>query len=251
MLLLKLGGSVITKKHEPMMADQDNIENLARTIAKIWKKGIHDIALVHGAGSFGHHLVLTYGIKNGVKNDRNRIGYAYTHTSCTYLSGLVIEALLKNDVPAVSIPPAVTLKQTNEKISEFNEQIVFDYIKAGYLPILHGDMVLDKKIGGSVCSGDRIVAVLAKKSSKIIFGTDVDGILVDGKVVPKIDNKNFSKVMKHIKGSIAPDVTGGMFGKINELKGTKKPIYIVNATKCERVESLLLGKPTICTEVRF
>ena len=148
MQLLKLGGSVITKKHEPMVANQDNIEGLARVIAKVWKRGVRDLIIIHGAGSFGHHLVITYGIENGVKNDNNRSGYAYTHTSCTYLSGLLIEALLKNDVPAVSIPPCVIIKQANRKICELNEKVVMDYLNAGYLPVLHGDMVLDKRIGG-------------------------------------------------------------------------------------------------------
>lgn len=251
MQLLKLGGSVITKKHEPMVANQDHIESLARVIAKIWKKGIRDLVIIHGAGSFGHHLVITYGIENGVKNDNNRIGYAYTHTSCTYLSGLLIEALLKNDVPAVSIPPSAVIKQTNRRICEFNEKIVSDYLTAGYLPILHGDMVLDKKIGGSVCSGDQIISYLAKKANRIIFGSDVDGVLVGGKLVPNITKKNLREVLGYIKGSGAPDVTGGMLGKINELKAIKKPIYIVNATKSERIESILSDKKTICTEIRF
>jgi isopentenyl phosphate kinase len=251
MQLLKLGGSVITNKHEPMAASQENIEQLARVIGKIWKNGVRDLIVIHGAGSFGHHLVITYGIEKGVKNDSNRIGYAYTHTSCTYLSGLLIEALLKNNVPAISIPPSVIIKQTNGRISEFNEKIVFEYLRSGYLPVLHGDMVLDKKIGGSVCSGDQIVAYLAKKATRIIFGTDVDGIFADGKLVPLITKKNFKNVLKHVGGSGAPDVTGGMLGKIKELKKVKKPVYIVNATKAERVESLLLGKKTICTEIKL
>lgn len=251
MQILKLGGSVITKKHEPMVANQENIEELAKIISKVWKAGIKDIILVHGAGSFGHHLVITYGIEDGVKNDRNRVGYAYAHTSCTYLSGLLIEALLKNNVPAVSIPPSVVIKQSKGKIIQFNEAIVLEYLKQGYLPILHGDMVLDTGLGGSVCSGDRIVAYLARKAKRIVLGTDVDGVIADGKLVPEITKKNFRTVIKHIGCSGAPDVTGGMAGKINELKAIKRPIYIVNATKAERIESVLLGKKTICTEMRL
>lgn len=250
MQLLKIGGSVITKKHEHMAASQEAIEKLAKTLGKVWHRK-NDIILVHGAGSFGHPLVLTYGINDGVKSKKDRIGFAYTHTSCAYLSGLIVEALIRNDVPAISIPPNVMLKQKNKRISEFNEKIVFDYLKAGYMPILYGDMVLDKSIGGSVCSGDQIMAYLGKRAKRIVFGTNVDGVLCNEKVVPKITKKNFGEIKKHLNNMAIPDVTGGMMGKINEIIKIKKPVYIVNALKPERIEALLSGRKTICTEIRL
>ncbi|MFH1221665.1 MAG: isopentenyl phosphate kinase [Candidatus Micrarchaeota archaeon] len=251
MQILKLGGSVITKKHEHMTPDIDSIERLAKAIAAVWHAGKKDLIIVHGAGSFGHILVMTYGLNNGIKDKKEKLGYAYTHSSCGYLSSLLVDALIKHDVPAVSLPPAAIIRQNNKRISEFNQKLVFDYLKEGYLPILHGDMVLDKKLGGSVCSGDQIVAFLGKKASRIVIGTNVDGVLVDGKVVPKITSKNFNEIKKHLKQSGAPDVTGGMAGKINELLNVKKPVFIANANRAERIEALLLGNPALCTEIKF
>ena len=251
MQILKLGGSVITKKHEHMTPDIDNIERLAKAVAAVWHAGKKDLIVVHGAGSFGHILVMTYGLNNGIRDKKEKLGYAYTHSSCTYLSSLLVDALIKHDVPAVSLPPSSIIRQNNKRISQFDQKLVFDYLHAGYMPVLHGDMVLDKKLGGSVCSGDQIVAFLGKKADRIIIGTNVDGVLADGKVIPKVTNKNFNEVKKHLKQSSAPDVTGGMAGKVAELLKIKKLVYIANANRAERIEALLLGKPALCTEIKF
>lgn len=252
MQILKIGGSVLTKKHGYMEPDEVNISRLAQTIAIVWRKGVHDFVLIHGAGSFGHAPVLAHCIEDGVKTDKDLMGYADTHAACAYLSQMVVDAIIKNGVPAVSIPPAAIIRQRKKRIVKFDEEIVMRYLKAGFLPVLYGDMVLDDSIKGSVCSGDQISAYLGKKAKKIIMGTNVDGILVEGKVVQKIDKKNFADVMKHVRSSAgAPDVTGGMEGKIKELTKLKAPVYVVNASKVDRVEALLTNRKTICTEIKM
>lgn len=248
MQILKLGGSVITKKFDYLESDDKNIESLAKTLAEVWNPKMQ-LVLIHGAGSFGHAPVIAHGINSGVKTKKQILGFADTHSSCTYLSNLLVDRLIKNGVPAVTITPAVVIRQNNGKITKFDVGTVKEYLKKGYLPVLHGDMVLDNKIGGSVCSGDQISAYLGKKAKTIIMGTNVDGVIADGKVVEKITKKNIREVEKHIKHSGAPDVTGGMIGKVKELLKTKKRAYIVNATKTKRIEDILKGRKTICTEI--
>jgi len=248
--IVKLGGSVITKKSGYKEPNIENIEALAEMLARVWKKEKR-IIVVHGAGSFGHAPVVLYGIKNGVRTEKEREGYAYTHSSCAYLSSLVVDALIKRGVPAISIPPAIVVRQKNGRISSFNKKIVYDYLKSGFLPVLYGDMVLDERMGGSVCSGDQIVAELGKDAGVIVLGTNVDGVLVDGKVVKKITKKNFEKVLKHLGEAETTDVTGGMKGKILEIMKTGKTAYVVNALYPSRIEALLLGKKRpVCTEIK-
>ncbi|MGC9005656.1 MAG: hypothetical protein ACP5JC_03495, partial [Candidatus Micrarchaeia archaeon] len=92
---------------------------------------------------------------------------------------------------------------------------------------------------------------LGKDAEMIVLGTNVDGVLVDGKVVRKITRKNFEKIAKHFGGAGTTDVTGGMRGKILEIIKTGKPAYIVNALHPNRVEALLLGKKKpVCTEIK-
>ncbi|MEM4336220.1 MAG: isopentenyl phosphate kinase [Candidatus Anstonellales archaeon] len=247
--IVKLGGSVITKKSGYKEPNIENIEALVKMLAGVWKRGIK-IIVVHGAGSFGHRPVMVYGIEKGIKTEKDRVGYSYTHSSCAYLSSLVVDALIKYGVPSISIPPAVIIKQKNGRIKSFNKKIVYEYLKAGFLPVLYGDMVLDEKLGGSVCSGDKIVAELGKDAEIIVLGTNVDGVLADGKVVEKITRKNFEKVSKHLGGAGTTDVTGGMRGKILEIMKARRPAYVVNALHPNRIEALLLGKKKpVCTEI--
>ncbi|VVB98459.1 Isopentenyl phosphate kinase [uncultured archaeon] len=81
MKILKIGGSFITRKSGYREPDAQNIQKMAKSVALIWKKGIRDFVLVHGAGSFGHALVLKYGINDGVKTREQNLGYAHTHAA--------------------------------------------------------------------------------------------------------------------------------------------------------------------------
>ncbi len=242
---------MITKKHGYMQVDSASIARLSHEIAKVWHSGTRDFIIVHGAGSFGHGPVLKYKINDGILAEKQKAGYAATHAACAKLSGFLVDALVKESVPAISIPPCAIITQANKRIAEFNTGIVSHYLKSGFLPILYGDMVPDKKLIGSVCSGDQIVAYLGKNAKRIVIGTNVDGVLANGKIVPLITKRNFAAIRRHLRSSSAPDVTGGMEGKIKELLNVRKPIYIANARKSGRIAALLLGKKTLCTEIKF
>jgi len=75
---------------------------------------------------------------------------------------------------------------------------------------------------------DRIVSYLATRfgASRIGFGTAVDGVTADGRVVPEITPGTFEAVRHHIPGSEGTDVTGGMLGKVRELLGIDIDSYI-------------------------
>ncbi len=250
MKVLKIGGSFITRKSGYREPDEANIKKAARAVAAVWKKGIRDFILVHGAGSYGHPLVLRHGINDGVRSEQQKLGYADTHAACSELSLVFVKALIGEGVPAVSIAPAAIITQKNKRISRFDTGAVDDCLNGGCLPVLYGDMVPDSALGGSVCSGDQIVAYLGKKADFIVLATNVDGVLDDkGLVIGKITSANFADVSKHLKAAPG-DVTGAMAGKLKELLALDTASYIVNGTHPERLEALMAGRPAVCTEVR-
>ena len=51
MILIKLGGSIITNKEKPQSARRKTIDNILKQIKKIDEPKI----LVHGGGSYGHY----------------------------------------------------------------------------------------------------------------------------------------------------------------------------------------------------
>lgn len=249
MKILKLGGSAITDKKGYRKARPAAIRGLAEAVARIWKKGMRDLILVHGAGSFGHALVIKHGLQGGVKNTAQKLGYADTHAACSELSQMLVKELIANGAPAISIPPAAILVLKDKRISSFNTKLVNDYLDSGYLPVLYGDMAPDSVLGGYPCSGDQIVSYLGKGADMIVLASDVDGVLDDkNKIIPSISRSNLQEVSAHLKHT-ENDVTGGMRGKIEELLGLGTISYIVNAKKPERVISLFEGKEVPCTRI--
>ena len=241
MQVLKLGGSALTDKEGYLKANMENIGSLAKMLGDLWKEGTKDIILIHGAGSFGHPLALKYDLTSRVETEKQRLGAAETHSACVSLSHLLVTALQAQNVPAISIPPAFLGKLKNRRLVEFNSKPVKKVLKLGYLPVLHGDMMPDSEFGCAVCSGDQLVSWFGKDAERVILATNVDGVLADGKLVPKINKENFEEVSMHFKPTAYADVTGGMKGKIKELLGLGVPTYIVNAEYPERVEALLKG----------
>lgn len=249
MIILKLGGSAITKKAGYMEANLPAIMGLAKAVALARKGGCWELLIVHGAGSFGHAPVIKYNLQNGVKTTSQRKGCRITQGACARLSSHVVHALHKAGVGAVSIAPHGIIKSKGGRIAKLNFAPIKRALSQGSVPVLYGDMVPDSRLGFSVCSGDQIVSYLGKSAQFIVLATNVDGVLVQGKALPRITRRNFASVSRHITGSRHPDVTGGMAGKIREIMLTGKPAYIVNAKKPSRVLALLLGKKAACTMI--
>ncbi len=251
MQLLKLGGSVITKKDRPQTEDMDAICSLARMLGRVWKSGVRDIVLVHGAGSFGHALVIEHKLNDGVKTDAQKLAACQTRVACGKLSAILANALIHEGVPAIILPTGTLATSTNRRLIKFDEKKVLNTLAMGYLPILRGDLVPDTALGMSVCSGDQLMARLGKKAERMVLGTNVDGVLADGKIISLITSQNFDKYEAHLRPSDSPDVTGGMAGKIKELLSVKVSSYVANARHPERLEALLTGKKAICTQIEW
>jgi len=256
MLILKVGGSAITDKKRFEKADKKAMGNIAIAIASSLAEKMKDgkalgLVLVHGAGSFGHHNVLKYKINDGVKTRAQWVGYRKTRESCRRLSVMFVKSLRGKGVPAVRIDLAGVVEQKNKRIARFDTKLVASLVKEGKVPVLHGDMVLDSTLGASVCSGDQITSYLGKKAQRIVMASRVEGVLDSkGNVIAKITKANKKWALSHVKGADTKDVTGGMRGKLLEIFKSKKPTYVVNATKPDRITAVLLGKKAVCTEIR-
>jgi isopentenyl phosphate kinase len=249
--ILKIGGSVITDKNGELAARTEVINRLAE---ETQKAGVKNLIIVHGGGSFGHPTAQKYGIKEGLREDAQKVGFAETHHVMTVLNGLVMDALVWHSVPAFSVAPSCCVVTENGRIKTFEDAVLKTLLNMGFVPVLYGDAVLDAKLGFTVLSGDQIVAYLARKfdAGKIVIGVDTDGLYdADPKVAKnarlykQLTLSELEKVKSKLGGSTAADVTGGMVGKIAELVPTVAqgiPVAIVNAAKPNRVYKALMGE---------
>ena len=249
--ILKIGGSVITDKNGELAAQTEAINRLAE---EIQKANVKNLIIVHGGGSFGHPTAQKYGIKEGLKEDAQKVGFAETHHVMTVLNGLVMDALVWHNIPAISVAPSCCVVTENGRIKHFEDAVLKMLLKMGFVPVLYGDAILDEKLGFTVLSGDQIVSHLARKlgASKIVIGVDTDGLYdadpklaKNAKLYAHLTLGELEIVKGKLGGSTAADVTGGMVGKIAELVSAVEqgiPVAIVNAAKPNRVYKALMGE---------
>ena len=76
MILIKLGGSIITNKEKPLSARRKTIENLSKSLRKIDEP----IIIVHGGGSYGHYWSVKYDMHTKEKKYNLRGVYIVKNT---------------------------------------------------------------------------------------------------------------------------------------------------------------------------
>ncbi len=250
-IILKLGGSVITDKTGELAAKTEEINRIAEEIKRA---DIDNLVIVHGGGSFGHPTAQKWNLKEGFKEPAQKLGFAETHHVMTVLNGLLMDALIWHEIPAVSYAPSTCFVTEKGRIKGCDSGNLETMMKMGFKLVLYGDAVLDEKIGFTVLSGDQLAAYLAVtlKAEKIIFGVDTDGLYeadpkVDKTAKPylRLNLEQLKKVQAKIGKAQTTDVTGGMAGKIAELIPAVEagiPVQIINATRNLRVLRALTGE---------
>ncbi|PIN82568.1 hypothetical protein COV61_05580, partial [Candidatus Micrarchaeota archaeon CG11_big_fil_rev_8_21_14_0_20_47_5] len=194
MIVIKIGGSAITDKGGFEKARKARIAEIAKVIAGAAEKGNEPLILVHGAGSFGHPQVIKYKIADGVRTKKQEIGFAKTHASVLKLSYLLMREFEKNGMKVCLFSPIHFILQEKGKIKEFDTLSIMRALEKKITPLLHGDVVFDTVLGGSVCSGDKVVSHLGRKAKRVIFITEVNGILDGkGKTIRKIGREDLEK----------------------------------------------------------
>jgi len=258
-VILKIGGSAITDKTGELAAKTEIINRLAEEIKRA---DLDNLIIVHGGGSFGHPTAAKYGIKDGYKEDpTQKLGFAETHHVMTVLNGLVMDALIWHEVPAISIAPSSCIITENCKIKYFDDTILKAMQKMVFTPVMYGDGVLDEKLGFTILSGDQLVAYLAikYKASKIVLGVDTDGLFdSDPKTNPNakpykhLTLAELKQIQPKLGKAAGTDVTGGMAGKIAELipaieQGIK--VTVTGATKGLSIFRALTDQSVMGTEI--
>lgn len=185
MVVVKLGGAAITHKSEQRSLNKEALMRCVEAIGAASRTGVR-IAIVHGAGSFGHAEAREYGISKGRQEDsRQMLGVAYTRQAVTELARHVADDLVAAGVPACVLTTFAALDQDHVRggrMTAAGERRLADAVSAvldaGLCPVVHGDVVLDESMGFAILSGDDVVLALCRRAevNRAVFVTDVDGV---------------------------------------------------------------------------
>ncbi|KAH9774078.1 isopentenyl phosphate kinase [Citrus sinensis] len=294
-------GAAITCKNELENIDEENLEIVStqlrqallssdKVVGMDWSKrpGISDIAcnvagfrdklsvdstnfiVVHGGGSFGHFQASNSGVhKGGLQQPLVKAGFVATRISVTTLNLEIVRALAREGIPSIGMSPfSCGWSTSGGNLPVADLSVVAKTIKSGFVPVLHGDAVLDDVQGCAILSGDVIIRHLAAymKPDYVVFLTDVLGVYSHPPTEPNAvllreigehsllaiavgEDGSWSitkPTLQHMNNQVeitvaAHDTTGGMVTKISEAAMIAKlgiDVYIVKAATSHSVKAL-------------
>jgi len=252
LVLVKLGGSLITDKTKKECLRKETLEMLAAELKDASKK----IKLIvgHGGGSFPHFPAHKYRVNDGIVGKDSVRGFCLTHDAACRLNRLVVKAFLNADINAVSLQPSACMLCRDGKIVESYVKPVEEMLKHSIMPVPYGDAALDLTKGITIISTEQVLAELALKlgAKSIVVAGIVPGVFTadplkdkNAELIPKITSANFSEIRELLSGSYGVDVTGGMLSKVEwMLELAKKGIksQIIGANSPGNLKKALLGK---------
>ena len=217
---LKLGGSLITDKHQPHTARPAVLARLMREIAaaRAARPGLA-LVLGHGSGSFGHAEGKTYGTRNGVHSAEEWQGFAKVQAAAGQLNQLVLEAARAADLPVVNFPPSASAICRDGEIAVLAVAPIQNALAHGLVPVVFGDVAMDETRGGTIVSTEDVFRFLAPRlqPERVLLAGIEPGVRThwpEGEILASVTP---ATPLGGIAGSHAADVTGGMASKVQEM----------------------------------
>lgn len=286
-IIIKLGGSSVTEKGQIETIKPDGLESACQ-IAKLCLDNDLRVIIVHGAGSFGHPQAKHYKVSSGYSDkptpsEQNSVkyGFSVTRQSVLKLNHMITDRLVKLNINAVTLSPGCgSWLNDRKQVAKSDVETVKYLLDNNFVPILHGDGVMDLSLGCSILSGDTIIQklatddVLSSNILRVLFLTDVDGVFnknpteVDASLFSTLNVNKEKKLVfdsqqqgengnangvstEDKKGSNKDDVTGGMELKLStainivaETDG-KIPVFICNVLKKSTANAAIKGEVDI------
>ncbi len=256
LLVIKMGGSILKEG-----ASQDLVSDL-KQIAKQ-----HKIVLVHGGGAEVTEIASKLGKEQkfimspeGFRSrytDKETIEI-YTMVMAGKMNKQIVLALESQGLPTVGLSglDGAILKAERKtrlividergrkkvidggytgKITQVNTDLLSLLLNKGYIPIVT-PIALSQDCEPLNVDGDRTASIVAGalKADKLILLTDVEGLMLKGKRVPKIAATEVTEVLSKIGGGMSTKVHAGLealnqgVGEVLITSGTaKQPITSV------------------------
>ena len=222
--LLKLGGSLITDKNAPQTPRPEVLDRLAQEIQRAWRANPQmKLVLGHGSGSFGHMSGRKYGTRSGVKDQQGWLGFVEVWRDARTLNQVVVEALAQTGLPVIAMPPSAVVTAASGRVAAWDLEPLQAALSAGLIPLVNGDTIFDREIGGTILSTEDLFFHLAPHLSarRILLAGIEQGVWLDyptcTQLVEQITPGNYSQVFEALSGSAAIDVTGGMSDKVTQM----------------------------------
>lgn len=259
-VLLKLGGSLITEKSRRETARPGVIARLAGEIARAAGRIPERIVLGHGSGSFGHMAAHEHGIAGGLRSPAQLPGISRTQERAAALHREVTDALSAAGLSPYSIAPSSCFVFAGGRPAELADEPLRLALGNGLLPVVYGDVVMDREQGVAIASTETVLVTLARRLPerglavrRVLWLGETDGVYdANGKTLPQLSADRFEEACRAIGSPAGTDVTGGMRHRVEtalELARLGIRSLILNGLTPGLLEQALLGETVPGTEI--
>lgn len=255
LIFLKLGGSLITDKSVPYSAKKDVIKRLGLEILEfLGSNPSKQLLIGHGSGSFGHAAASEYDTINGVETERDWIGFQNVWWAAHQLNQIVCELFIEIGLPIISLPTSSSLVSDQKTILQWNIQPILKSLQNKLIPMIFGDVIYDKSLGGTIFSTEELFSGLLEplKPATILLAGKESGVYRDYPsnmdLVEKITPGFYKNQHINLEQSGEKDVTGGMAAKVLESislveRQVGLEVQIFSGEKPGNLLKALQGKP--------
>ncbi|HEV8578880.1 MAG TPA: isopentenyl phosphate kinase [Thermoanaerobaculia bacterium] len=252
-VLLKLGGSLITDKARPETPRREVLIRLAGEVARNAAERPFRLILGHGSGSFGHVAAQRFDLASGIRSVDQLPGISFTQERAAALHRLVIAALAEAGALPFSIAPSSCLVAAGGEPIAFAAESLLLALERGLLPVLYGDVVMDRERGAAICSTEKLFDFAVRRLldrgwtvRRVIWLGETDGLYdTSGKTVPHLSAADFAAAVQAIGAPAGTDVTGGMRHRVETALALARlgvPSLLANGLIAGLLERALRGE---------
>lgn len=272
-VLVKLGGSLITDKHSSTTGGEgvariEVVRRLARELVDVLPRaGAPRVVLGHGSGSFGHAEAARYRVHEGIGRGAAPAeaaellrGVSRVQDRAADLHRRVTAALLEAGAAPFSVAPSSALVTAAGRVERLEVEPLLLALGSRLLPVVYGDVVMDRERGCAIASTETVLAAVAEALLRrrlpvraALWAGTTDGVLDrDGRPIPEVRPEGAGGALAAAGSAAGTDVTGGMRHRLETALALARlglASTIFDATVPGRLAAALRGEPVGGTRV--
>jgi isopentenyl phosphate kinase len=221
--MLKIGGSILTDRSQFCVPRTRMVQAYAELILQHWGELAHHLILILGGGAFGHKVVERFALHHG-SSQSPIADWTMLTLRIFEWKALFIETLRELGVPAYPFHMPSLICLDRAEIVSVHLEPIRDALRAGLLPVLTGDLILDRTLGYTLFSSDRVPEALVAGglvAQRVAFFANCPGLLrardAPETLVEEVTAENYQELRPQAGASEFFDVTGGMGAKFDVL----------------------------------